>query len=108
MEESIQFFPASQAPKNPYFSILIPSWNNLHYLQLCVESIRKNAGVPFELIVHLNEAKDGSMEWVKAQKDIAFSYSEENVGVCHAMNAMRTLARADYLLYLNDDMVVLP
>jgi len=64
--------------------------------------------VPFELIVHLNEAKDGSKEWVEAQSDIAYSFSEENVGVCHAMNAMRTLARADYLLYLNDDMVVLP
>lgn len=104
----IQFFPAKNAPENPYFSMLIPSWNNLPYLQLCVESIRKHAGVPFELIVHLNEAKDGSKEWVEAQSDIAYSFSKENVGVCHAMNAMRTLARADYLLYLNDDMVVLP
>lgn len=104
----IQFFPAKNASENPYFSMLIPSWNNLPYLQLCVESIQKHSAVPFELIVHLNEAKDGSKEWVEAQRDIAYSFSKENVGVCHAMNAMRTLARADYLLYLNDDMVVLP
>jgi glycosyltransferase involved in cell wall biosynthesis len=64
--------------------------------------------VPFELIVHLNESNDGSKEWVEAQEDIAFSYSQKNVGVCHAMNAMRDLATADYLLYLNDDMYVLP
>lgn len=64
--------------------------------------------VPFELIVHLNESNDGSKEWVEAQEDIAFSYSHQNVGVCHAMNAMRDLATADYLLYLNDDMYVLP
>lgn len=64
--------------------------------------------VPFELIVHLNESNDGSKEWVEAQEDIAFSYSHKNVGVCHAMNAMRTLANANYLLYLNDDMYVLP
>ena len=64
--------------------------------------------VPFEIIVHLNESNDGSKEWVEAQGDIAFSYSHKNVGVCHAMNAMRDLATADYLLYLNDDMYVLP
>ena len=108
MEESIQFFPASQAPKNPYFSILIPSWNNLAYLQLCVEAIRKHSTTSFEIILHLNEAKDGSKEWVESQQDIAFSYSVENVGVCYAMNAMVKLARADYFLYLNDDMYVLP
>jgi glycosyltransferase involved in cell wall biosynthesis len=107
MEESIQFFPASKAPKNPYFSILIPSWNNLAYLQLCVEAIRKHSTTSFEIILHLNEAKDGSKEWVESQQDIAFSYSVENVGVCYAMNAMVKLARADYFLYLNDDMYVL-
>ena len=106
--EKIQTFPAKRAVANPYFSILIPSWNNLPYLTLCINSIRKHSVVPFELIVHLNESNDGSKEWVEAQEDIAFSYSQKNVGVCHAMNAMRDLAAADYLLYLNDDMYVLP
>jgi len=105
--EEIHYFPAKRKLASPYFSILIPSWNNLPYLTLCVNSIRKHSLVPFELIVHLNESNDGSKEWVEAQEDIAFSYSHENVGVCHAMNAMRTLAHADYLLYLNDDMYVL-
>ncbi len=106
--EEIQYFPAKRKLASPYFSILIPSWNNLPYLTLCINSIRKYSVVPFELIVHLNESNDGSKEWVEAQEDIAFSYSHQNVGVCHAMNAMRDLATADYLLYLNDDMYVLP
>lgn len=105
--EEIQYFPAKRKLASPYFSILIPSWNNLSYLTLCIKSIRKHSVVPFELIVHLNESNDGSKEWVEAQGDIAFSYSDTNVGVCHAMNAMRTLANANYLLYLNDDMYVL-
>ena len=106
--DQIQSFPAQKAPEKPYFSILIPSWNNLAFLQLCIRSIRTHSVVPFELIVHLNEGKDGSLQWVKDQGDIAYSHSETNVGVCHAMNAMRTLARADYLLYINDDMYTLP
>jgi len=91
--EQIQYFPAAQAPENPYFSILIPSWNNLPFLQLCIRSIREHSIVQFELIVHLNEGKDGSLEWVRDQQDIAFTHSETNVGVCHAMNAMRELLR---------------
>lgn len=106
--EEIQSFPAKKAVANPYFSILIPSWNNLPYLKLCIKSVRKYAQVPYELIVHLNESADGSKEWVEEQEDISFSFSKNNVGVCHAMNAMRTLANANYLLYLNDDMYVLP
>lgn len=106
--DQIQTYPAQKAPEKPYFSILIPSWNNLAFLQLCIRSIRTHSVVPFELIVHLNEGKDGSLEWVQDQGDIAYSHSETNVGVCHAMNAMRTLARADYLLYINDDMYTLP
>ena len=106
--EPIQYFPAAKAPSNPYFSILIPSWNNLAFLQLCIRSIREHSVVPFELIVHLNEGKDGSLEWVRDQQDIAYTHSISNVGVCHAMNAMRELAQADYLLYINDDMYTLP
>jgi glycosyltransferase involved in cell wall biosynthesis len=106
--EQIQYFPATQAPKNPYFSILIPSWNNLAFLQLCIRSIREHSVVPFELIVHLNEGTDGSLDWVRDQPDIAYTHSTTNVGVCHAMNAMRELAQSDYLLYINDDMYTLP
>lgn len=106
--EQIQYFPAVHAPQNPFFSILIPSWNNLPYLQLCISSIRKNSAVDFELIVHVNESSDGTKDWIEAEKDIAFSFSEQNVGVCYAMNAMRKLSNATYLLYLNDDMYVLP
>ena len=106
--EEIHYFPSKRKLASPYFSILIPSWNNLPYLTLCIYSIRKHSVVPFELIIHLNESNDGSKEWIEAQEDIAFSYSQKNVGVCHAMNAMRTLASASYLLYLNDDMYVLP
>jgi len=104
----ISFFESEITIENPYFSILIPSWNNLPYLQKCIESIRKHANTSYELLVHVNEGKDGTVDWLKQQKDIKYTYSEANVGVCHAMNALRKLAKADYLLYINDDMYVLP
>ncbi len=92
----------------PLFSIMIPSWNNLAYLQLCINSIRKHSFYSHEIIVHINEGKDGSLEWIKTQPDISYSYSAENIGVCYALNSCRNLASTEYLLYINDDMYVCP
>lgn len=89
------------------FSILLPTWNNLPCLQLCVNSIRKNSRFKHQIVVHINEGNDGTLEWVKEQ-GLDYSYSEQNVGVCHAVNAAYRLAKTDYLLYINDDMYVAP
>lgn len=89
------------------FSILIPSWNNLPFLKVCVESIRKNSTYAHQIIVHVNEGSDGTVEWLK-QEGIEYTYSKENIGVCLAMNMMRTKVKTDYILFLNDDMYVLP
>lgn len=90
------------------FSILIPTWNNLPYLRLCVESIRKNSSFPHQLIIHVNEGKDGTLEWVEGQPDIDYTYSEHNIGICYPLNIQRSLADTDYIVYMNDDMYVCP
>jgi len=90
------------------FSIVIPTWNNLPYLKLCVESIRKYSAHRHQIIVHVNEGKDGSVEWVRQQADLDYSISRVNIGICYALNACRKLLTTDYLLYMNDDMVVCP
>jgi GT2 family glycosyltransferase len=89
------------------FSILIPSWNNLPYLKLCVESIRRNSAFEHELIVHVNEGTDGTLEWVRAQ-GITHTWSRGNVGVCVAMNDAARLATREWILFMNDDMYCLP
>ncbi|GAB3167277.1 glycosyltransferase family 2 protein [Telluribacter humicola] len=90
------------------FSILIPSWNNLSYLKLCVESIRRNSTYRHQIIVHINEGKDGTYEWVTQQPDLSYTYSDTNIGVCYALNGCASLATTDYILYINDDMYVCP
>jgi len=89
------------------FSILIPTWNNLSFLRLCIESIRKNSKYAHQLIVHVNEGTDGTLQWVKEQ-GIDFTYSKENLGVCQALNEAYQMAYSDYILYINDDMYVCP
>ena len=47
------------------FSILIPTFNNLDYLKICIESLRKNSNFDHQIIVHVNEGSDGTLEYVK-------------------------------------------
>jgi GT2 family glycosyltransferase len=89
------------------FSILIPTWNNLALLQLCVRSIRQNSGHDHQIIVHVNDGSDGTLEWVRAQQ-LDYTCSPQNVGICLAVNESAMLARHDYILYLNDDMYCCP
>lgn len=89
------------------FSIVIPSWNNLPYLKLCVESLRKYSSVEHEIIVHLNEGSDGSLEWAKAE-GLKYTHSTKNVGVCLAVNHLFAQASHDWVLFMNDDMVAAP
>jgi glycosyltransferase involved in cell wall biosynthesis len=90
------------------YSLLIPSWNNLEYLQLCINSIRKNSTFTHQLIVLINEGNDGTLNWVESQSDLDYVYSPKNMGICYGLNACRSLVKTDYMVYINDDMYLLP
>ena len=47
------------------FSIIIPTFNNLDYLKLCINSIKKNSAFQHEIIVHVNEGIDGNTQYLK-------------------------------------------
>ena len=89
------------------FSILIPSWNNLDLLKLCVRSIQQNSSLSHQIIIHVNDGSDGTLEWVRTQQ-IDHTHSPKNVGICLAVNEAAMHARLDYILYLNDDMYCCP
>ena len=86
---------------------MIPTWNNLPFLKLCVESIRENSSLNHQIIVHVNDGSDGTLEWVKAE-GLDYIHTPQNVGVCLAMNMMRTKVATDYIYFVNDDMYLLP
>jgi glycosyltransferase involved in cell wall biosynthesis len=89
------------------FSILIPTWNNLELLKLCVRSIQQNSAYPHQVIVHVNDGSDGSLAWVQEQQ-LSYTHSAQNIGICLAVNEAAMHAKRDYILYLNDDMYCCP
>jgi GT2 family glycosyltransferase len=89
------------------FTILIPTWNNVALLQLCIRSIRQNSAYAHQIIVHVNDGSDGTLEWVREQ-GITHTASPQNIGICLAVNEAAMHATQDYILYLNDDMFCCP
>lgn len=76
-------------------------------LQLCIRSIKTNSAYPHQIIVHVNDGSDGTLEWVRTQ-GIMYTASPDNVGICLAVNEAAMHASMDYILYLNDDMYCCP
>ncbi len=89
------------------FSIIIPTWNNLPFLQLAVATLKRHSAHAHEILIHVNDGGDGTLAWVREQ-GLKHTISSSNVGICFAVNRIAALATCPYLLYLNDDMAVLP
>jgi len=89
------------------FSIVIPSWNNLAFLKPCIDSLKMNSKFEHEIIVHLNDGSDGSLDWVKSQ-GIKYTQTDQNIGVCMSVNHLVAQAKNDWVLYMNDDMIAAP
>ncbi len=88
-------------------SIIIPTWNNLPFVKLCVESIRKNSSYQHQVVLHINDGSDGTLEWAKTE-GIDFTSTPDNAGICIAVNMAAGIATKDYIVYMNDDMYVCP
>ncbi len=89
------------------FSIIIPTWNNLAFVKLCVDSIRKNSAYRHQVILHINDGSDGTLQWAK-DEGIDYTHTADNAGICMAVNEAGGLAKEDYIVYMNDDMYVCP
>jgi len=89
------------------FSIIIPTWNNLDFVKLCVSSIRRHSAYDHQIILHINDGSDGTLAWARAE-GIDHTHSSGNAGICIAVNLAGSLATKDYIVYMNDDMYVCP
>jgi GT2 family glycosyltransferase len=89
------------------FSILIPSYNNLSYLKLCIKSIIDNSKFNHQIIVHVNEGTDGTLDYLK-ESNIDFTFTDYNSGICEGINKASKLAKCEYFLYAHDDFYFCP
>ena len=88
-------------------SIVIPTYNNLKYLRLTIDSIIKYTRTKYEILIHVNDGSDGSLQYVKKNRFI-HTHSKNNLGLCSSINLITKKANFNYILYSHDDMFFCP
>ena len=89
------------------FSIIVPTYNNLDYLKLCLKSIKDNSSFDHEILIHVNEGTDGTKSYLEYINQ-KFTYSAKNEGVCVAFNKAAKEANKKYIVLAHDDMYFCP
>ena len=85
------------------FTILIPTYNNLKYLNLFCKSIKINSNFNHQLVFHINDGSDGSYDYINNNK-YEFTHSKTNIGLCSSIKEASRLIKNEYVLYAHDDM----
>ena len=88
-------------------SIVIPTYNNLDYLKLCLKSLKRNSSFNHEIIIHINDGSDGTLDFIKAN-NYKYTSSNDNIGLCSSINKAAKLVTNQYILYSHDDMYFCP
>jgi len=93
----------------PELSVVIINFNGLPYLKGCLDSLPQNLeGIAYEIIVVDNNSQDESCSFIKANyPEIILIESKVNLGFGKGNNEAVKVASGAYLLFLNNDTVVL-
>jgi GT2 family glycosyltransferase/glycosyltransferase involved in cell wall biosynthesis/Flp pilus assembly protein TadD len=105
--------PQETSPEGkPSVSIIIPVLDRLDLTRACLEALRRHTPAgQVELILVDNGSHDGTVEFLRAEEAagrLTALFNAENLGFARACNAGAAVARADALLFLNNDTEVRP
>jgi GT2 family glycosyltransferase len=97
--------------KTALTTIIIPCWNQLEFTRQCISALRRHARRPWELVVIDNGSSDGTADYLAGVSDLAsvpvtVIANETNRGFPAAINQGLKAARGEYLVLLNNDVVV--
>lgn len=95
--------------KSKLVSIIIVTWNGLHWLKLCLPSIQKSTYKSVEIILVDNFSSDATVKWVRQNFPfIIIKILPHNEGFAEANNQGFSISKGDYVLFLNNDVEVTP
>ena len=91
-------------------SIVILSYNTLEFTRKCIDSIRENGRKQScEIIIIDNASTDGSVEYLRSQKDILLIENKRNVGFPGGCNqGIRASNAENDIFLLNSDTLLMP
>jgi len=85
--------------------IVIPTYNNLRGITLCIESIRKCTPEPHKVIVVNNGTNQALHDYLTKQPDIIY-IKRDRMNFAQAVNTGIKAGSGQYVMILNDDVIV--
>ena len=90
----------------------ISTFNNLPYLKIAIDSVRKNShykDAPF--IIHAENCNDGTDKWLvenkdKYQLDVYIDHNEVPLGIGGGMNFCADRVKTEFIMFLHSDFYV--
>jgi len=84
-------------------SVVVVNWNRKELLRACLESLKRQGEMAFEVIVVDNGSADGSAEMAEAEFGARAIRNRENRGFCAANNQGIAAAQSEFIALLNND-----
>lgn len=101
--EELMDTPSKDIPK---VDLIIPSYNNLDYLKLTIESIEKNTSHPYELCIVDSSTDQKVIDYLKTVKNHKVIFRTEKTSFAIAVNVGAQNTSNPYLVVLNNDLIV--
>lgn len=90
-------------------SIVIPNYNGISFLGICLRSVSEQTDVSAQIIVVDNGSSDGSREYIREHfPECVLVCLDRNYGFCRAVNEGIRRADSPYVILLNNDTEVHP
>ncbi|KAA0970390.1 glycosyltransferase [Aureimonas fodinaquatilis] len=107
------FLTALEKTRSPRASVIVVTYNNLEFTEVCLESLSQDTAYDdFEIIVVDNASTDGSADylklWEQGGPNRTLILNEDNRGFAAANNQGLARATGDYFVLLNNDTYVTP
>lgn len=96
-----------QAPQEPDLSVVVLAWDNLLLTQRCVESIRRNTTVGYELVIVDNGSAADAADYARLAADTAV-LNDTNLGFAAGMNQGLAASKGEWIAFCNNDIKMPP
>ena len=92
--------------RNGLVSIVMLSWNAPQFTKIALESIRAHTKGEYEVIIVDNGSEPETVDWLRTLQDVRVIYNPVNRGYAGGNNQGLAAARGEYVVLLNNDVVV--